>query len=354
MKFIIICIGIFLGSCADDLPAQKIINGWKISNEKYDTSLIRSLKDEIKKNTYRQINSIVVIKDGKLLIEEYFNGSERNQTHDPRSVGKTFASAVLGIAINEGYIKSESQKLDEFYTLHDFQNYSDKKASVSLKDLLTMSSAFEANDNDPSSVGNEENMYPRPNWVKWALDLPMSTDRNPGHKFVYFTGGVVILGDIINRSVPKGLENYAHIKLFEPLGIVNYKWQHTPQNVANTAGGIRLTPLDFAKFGQLYLSKGKWNNQQILPEKWVDSSLTRHFETGFDNNGYGYLMWNKNYTVGNKTYNTFYCAGNGGNKIFVFKELKTVVVVTASAYNQAYGHPQVDEMMIKYILPSIL
>lgn len=123
--------------------------------------------------------------------------------------------------------------------------------------------------------------------------------------------------------------------------------------MANTAGGIRLTPLDFAKFGQLYLSKGKWNNQQVIPEEWIDASLTRHYETTFDNNGYGYLLWNKKYQVGDKSFDTFYCGGNGSNKIFVFKKLNAAIVVTASAYSQSYAHPQVDEMMTKYILPSM-
>lgn len=344
----------FLAACTTAQDSNNSINGWQISQEKYDTALIETLKREIDKNSYRQINSVVVVKDGKLLIEKYFNGSGRNQTHDPHSVGKTFASAVLGIAIHEGYIKSADQRLKEFYNLREYQNFSEKKEEVTLENLLTMSSGFEGDDNNPNSLGNEENMYPQNNWVRWTLDLPMAADRNPGDSSIYFTAGVVVLGDIIYQSVPEGLEDYAHQKLFEPLGISNYQWQHTPQNVANTAGGIQLTPLDFAKFGQLYLSGGKWKNEQIIPKEWVNNSLIRHYETSFDNNGYGYLLWNKKYQVGDKSYNTFYCSGNGGNKIFIFKELNTVIVITASAYNQSYAHPQVDDMMTKYILPSIL
>ena len=348
------CFLFFLAECTTAQNSNDSVNGWEISQEKYDTALMETLKREIDQNVYRQINSIVVIKDGKLLIEKYFNGSERNLTHDPRSVGKTFASAILGIAISEGYIESVNQSLKEFYTLQEYQNFSKKKEKVTLEHLLTMSSGFEGNDNNPNSPGNEENMYPQDNWVKWALDLPMAADRSPGDSSIYFTAGVVVLGDIIHQSVPGGLEDYAHKKLFEPLGISNYQWQHTPQDVANTAGGIQLTSLDFAKLGQLYLLGGKWNNQQIIPKEWVNHSLIRHYETSYDNNGYGYLLWNKKYQIGDKSHNTFYCSGNGGNKIFIFKELNTVVVVTASAYSQSYAHPQVDDMMTGYILPSIL
>ncbi len=349
-----VCFLFLLAGSTTAQQSNNSINGWQISQEKYDTALIKTLKKEINNNRYRQINSIVVVKDGKLLLEEYFNGSGRNQTHNPRSVGKTFASAVLGIAISEGYIESVNQRLKEFYDLQDYQNFSAKKENVTLENFLTMSSGFEGDDNNPDSPGNEEHMYPQDDWVRWTLDLPMADDRNPGDSSVYFTAGVVVLGDIIHKSVPGGLEVYAHKKLFAPLGISNYQWQYTPQNVANTAGGIQLTPLDFAKFGQLYLSDGNWNNEQIIPKEWINNSLTRHYKTAFDNNGYGYLLWNKTYQVRNKNYNTFYCGGNGGNKIFIFKELNAVIIVTASAYNQSYAHPQVDDMMTKYILPSIL
>lgn len=343
-----------LTSSCSPQQSDNVVNGWKLSQASYNKAHINSLRNEIKKNTYKQINSVIVVKNGELLIEEYFNGGARDQTHDPRSVGKTFASAILGIAIEEGYIKSINQQLKDFYNLQEYKNFSTEKQNVTLRNLVTMSSGFEGNDNDPSSLGNEENMYPQGNWVTWTLDLPMTMDRKPGEKSVYFTAGVVVLGDILHKSVPKGLEVYADKKLFKPLGISNYQWQHTPQNVANTAGGIRLTPLDFAKFGQLYLHKGQWNGRQIIPIKWVDATLTRHYETSFDNNGYGYLMWNKKYKVGDKHFDTFYCGGNGGNKVFVFKDLDAVVVITASAYNQSYAHPQVDEMMTKYIIPLIL
>ena len=351
---ILMWISCLVSGCSSAQQSENQVNGWKVSQENFDKRYIISLKDEIGRNTYKQINGIIVIKNGELLIEEYFNGAERNQTHDPRSVGKTFASAILGIAIGEGYIKSINQQLKDFYNLQEYKNFSTGKQSVTLRDLVTMSSGFEGNDNDPVSPGNEENMYPQENWVSWTLDLPMTIERKPGERSVYFTAGVVVLGDILHQSVPGGLEAYADKKLFKPLGIRNYQWQHTPQNVANTAGGIRLTPLDFAKFGQLYLDKGQWDAQQIIPKKWVDATLTRHYETSFDNNGYGYLMWNKKYKVGDKQFDTFYCSGNGGNKIYIFKEFNAVVVITASAYNQSYAHSQVDVIMERYILPSLL
>ena len=339
----------------EQIAIQKIqpYSGWNISKEKFNQEKIRLLNQKIAENRFREITGIVVIKNNKLLLEEYFSGYERDSLNDTRSVGKSFASTLLGIAINEGYIKNENQSLKDFYDLKEFNNYSSKKDSVTLKSLLTMSSAFDGNDQDEDSPGNEENMYPTDNWVKFALDLPMTANKI-GENWNYFTSGVVVAGDILDKSVPKGLENYADKKLFKPLGITNYKWQFTPQQKPSLAGGLRMKALDFAKFGQLYKNNGTWSGKRILDETWIQKSLTNYFSDNKDFEGYGYLFWRKIYQIGNKTYESYQSSGNGGNKIIIFKEIPVVMVVTAKAYNKPYSHSQVDKMVQEYLLPAIL
>ncbi|WP_292012216.1 serine hydrolase [Chryseobacterium sp.] len=178
-------------------------SGWKISDETFNTEKIRLLNLKIAENRLREITSVVVIKNGKLLLEEYFNSSGRDSLQDTRSVGKSFSSALTGIAVQDGYLKSENQNLKEFYELRKFANYSPKKDSVTIKSLLTMSSGFEGNDDDYESPGNEENMYPTSDWVKFTLDLPM-TKNEIGRNWSYFTAGVVVTGDILDRAVRKG------------------------------------------------------------------------------------------------------------------------------------------------------
>ena len=328
-------------------------DSWPVSDADFNEPLLLSLDAAIDDGTFKEINSIVVVKDGALLIERYYNGATRDGTHNPRSVGKTFAATVLGIAMDEGHIESLDQTLAEFYDLRSYDNYSAKKAEVTLGQLLTMTSGFEGFDFDMDSIGNEEYMYPTDNWVEWALNLPMAEDRDPGDEWRYFTAGIVLLGDIIHRSVPGGLEAYAHEKLFEPIGVTNYRWQHTPQRIANTAGGIQLTPLDFAKYGQLHKNRGQWGDQSVIPADWVDEMLVPRVETTVPGDSYGYLWWRKSYTLDGEEWPVAYCSGNGGNKIFVFDDHELVVVVTASAYGQRYMHSQVDEMMVDYILPAV-
>jgi CubicO group peptidase (beta-lactamase class C family) len=336
------------------LTALKPYNGFLLSSDNYDKNLIKTLKGNIEEGVFKQISSIIVIKNGKLLIEEYFNGETRDSLHDPRSAGKSFSSTVTGIAESEGYLKNEDQTLKEFYDIKSFENYAPQKENVSLKDLLTMSSVFDGNDDDGNSPGYEENMYPNPDWVKFTLDLPVNLTR-PKEEWHYFTAGVVLLGDILNKSVPGGLEKYADQKLFKPLGITKYQWQHTPQGVPNTAGGIRMNALDFAKYGQLYKNKGIWNGQQIIPTAWIEKTFIKYKSIpGRKDEFYGYLFWNKKYTVKDKAYETFYCAGNGGNKIYVFIDQPLVIVITATAYGASYAHSQEDKMMTDYILPAVL
>lgn len=325
---------------------------WQISTEKIDVAKIEELNRKIAKKTYKNVTSIVAIKDGKILIEEYFNGANINTLHDTRSVGKSFASALLGIAIKDKYIKSETQTLKEFYDLKSFQNYSTAKDSITLKSLLTMSSTFEGSDMNTESIGHEENMYPTKNWVGFTLNLPIDKTKSSGKQWDYFTAGVVVLGDIIHKSVPNGLEKYADKNLFKPLGITKYKWQFTPQKVANTAGSLQLSSLDYAKFGQLYKNQGTWNGKQILSQEWIAKSLSHQMIIS-ENEFYGYLFFNKTYNLNGLDYEVYYSDGNGGNRIFIFKNQPIVIVITATAYNTPYGEKQVEKIMQEYLIPAV-
>ncbi|AZA80458.1 serine hydrolase [Chryseobacterium lactis] len=327
-------------------------SGWKVSQEKINKESIRTLNKKIAENRFKDLTGIVIIKDGELLLEEYFSGSGRDSLQDTRSVGKSFSSALTGIAIKEGYLKSENQNLKEFYNLKQFKNYSSRKENVTIKSLLTMSSGFDGNDADSESAGNEENMYPTENWVQFTLDLPM-TENETGKNWSYFTAGVVVTGDILDKAVPKGLENYAAQRLFQPLGITNYKWQFTPQKKPSLAGGLRMKALDFAKFGQLYKNNGNWNGKTIIDKAWIQKSFTNYFTKDKDSDGYGYLFWRKVYQSGGKNFEAYQCSGNGGNKIIIFTDIPVVIVITATAYNKPYAHSQSEKIVQEYLLPAL-
>ena len=336
------------------LSAVRPYDGLPVSRDSFDQDKIKMLKAYIEAGAFRHVTSVVALKNGKILFEEYFNGSGRDSLHDVRSVGKSFASTLTGMALHDHYLQSTGQTIGNLYDLTGYQNNSAAKAQVSLKELLTMSSRFDGNDDDANSPGNEENMYPTDNWVKFVLDLPLDTVKYYG-QWHYFTAGVMLLGSTLDKVIPIGLEKYADTKLFKPLHIVNYQWVYTPQHVPSTAGGIRMNALDFAKYGQLYANHGRWQGKQLLPESWVRETFSHQLPiTGRKDEFYGYLFWNKMYHCNGQAYETYYCSGNGGNKIFVFKDQPLVVVITATAYGSAYGHAQADRIMEEFVLPAVL
>ncbi len=339
----------------DAIPVAKPLPyGGLYPSERLPTrGLLQELRAKIEARIYRDITSVVALQRDSILIEEYYNNATRESLHDVRSVGKTFTSTLLGMAIADGYLESESQQLGTFYPLREYDNYDERKSSVALYDLLTMSSAFLGDDGDPDSPGNEELMYPTDDWVRFALNVPVKSSAE--RQWNYFTAGVVVLGDILHQRVPNGLEDYAKRRLFTPLGITSQVWQHTPQGVANTAGGIQMTSLDFAKYGLLYNRNGRWDGKEVLPQEWVRKSFTKQIAiTDRAKEYYGFLFWNKTYVVEGRELETYYCAGNGGNRIFVFPQENLVVVVTATAYGMNYAHSQVDEVMELYVLPAVL
>ncbi|RYY58167.1 MAG: class C beta-lactamase-related serine hydrolase [Chitinophagaceae bacterium] len=330
-------------------------SGWKVSKAGFDRSKIESMNAAIERYELKDISSVVVVSDGRLLIEEYFNGANRNTLHDTRSAGKSFTSTLMGMAIRDGYIRSEDEELKSFYNLQQYQHYSGVKDSIRIKDLLTMSSALNGSDAHSESPGNEENMYPTSDWVKFTLDLAIDSNKTNGRQWDYFTAGVVLMGDMLDKRIPGGLERYAAEKLFRPLGITHYKWQYTPRHVVNTAGSLAMTSLEYARYAQLYKNNGMWGGKQVVPSAWIKKTFTRQLSIpGRVNEFYGYLFWNKTYVVNGKNYEAFYCAGNGGNEFIIFNDLPVVIIITSKAFNKPYGHLQAERIVKEFVLPAIL
>jgi CubicO group peptidase (beta-lactamase class C family) len=308
---------------------------------------IEAMNRKIVSGQFEDITSVVVLKNGTLLLEEYFNGTDRTSIHDTRSVGKSFAGTLLGQAIKDGHIKSIDQPLSDFYDFGEFEHPSPYKATTTLRQLLTMTAGFAGNDSDPDSPGQEEKMYPTKDWVRFTLNLPAREKAD----WQYFSAGVVVLGDIVHRAVPGGLEAYAKEQLFTPLGITDQQWQHTPTGVGNTAGSLQMSSLSLATYGQLYLDGGR----DLLPIDWAAESLSPLVAREDDKGGhYGYLFWHDVLTVNGQAHKAISAIGNGGNRVMVVPELEVVIVITATAYGKPYAHQQTEEMVEAYLLEAVL
>lgn len=225
-----------------------------------------------------------------------------------------------------------------------------------------MSSLLECDDDNMYSSGNEERMYLTEDYIKFALDLPIKgfpawvqkpEETIYGRSFSYCTAGTVLLGGVIERSTKMKVQEFADKFLFSPLGITNYQWQITPTGLPMTGGGLRLNSRDFLKLILLYNQKGLWNGKRIISNDWIVKSTTPQADVR-ENTDYGYLFWLQKFGVGDSKYSAFYMAGNGGSKITVFPDLNLIVVITSNWYGTSKAHDQSENILNKFIIPSIL
>lgn len=335
-------------------------DGWstgKIHSE--NSSLIKQMDSLISANHFKQITSVLIAHKGELIFEGYYNGAEDATLHNTRSATKTIAGTLIGCLLDEGKLKTEKEFASN-YSKRDNLYYPDgRKDSITIEDLLTMSSILECDDWNQFSRGNEERMYLIEDWVKFYWDLPIKgfpewttkpEDSEFGRTFSYCTAGVVVLGDIIN-SISGDLRAYADKVLFKKLGISACHWQMTPIGIPMTGGGLGLRSRDLLKIGQLYLNRGIWNGEQVLSYSWIEKSTTPKAKiemgTGYE---YGYLWWISEFA----DERSYYMTGTGGNKVVVFPDLELVVVLTSTYYDGGMkSHQQTDRLLSDFIIPDI-
>lgn len=311
-----------------------------------DSSALAQMVDKIADGSLPNIHSVLIIKNGKLVFEEYFYEYDVNTPHQVRSTTKSFVSALVGIAIDKGIIKSKNETVLSFFPEYNPAHLADDKQSITIEHLLNNQSGLDCNERDEKSPGREVNIYPTADWVKFVLDLPMASD--PGGTARYCSGNVIILDRIIEKASGKSLYAFAKENLFDPLGARGYKWPFkTDSSEVNGFAQLHIRPRDMAKFGWLYLSKGKWNNKQVISEAWVKESLTPH--TTIDNTPYGYLWWHPWLNVNGIRNDATAARGNGGQRIYLRPDLNMVVVITGGNYNSESSS---DKLLANYILPA--
>lgn len=265
-----------------------------------------------------RIDSILIVRNGYLITELYAPYRTKNDYYDLYSATKSVISALVGIAIKEGYISGVEAKVLDFFPEYRHEPVDPVKESITIRDLLRMSAGFEWNewDNPATAADPAGEMFRNYEPVKYLLDKPIVT--KPGEVFNYNTGESLLLSEIITKATGMNTQNYAAKKLFQPLGILNYKWDLLRDGVP---GNLQLTSRDMAKFGLLYLNKGLWNGQQIIPSDWVEQSTTKQIDTnvGQETNGYGFQWWMN-------TFGGYSAKGMFGQYICVLPEWNVVAV----------------------------
>ena len=307
--------------------------------------------------------SVLLLQGSEKLREAHFGGTTADTLHDVRSVTKSVTSLGVGIALADGKIPSVDALAFSFLSdLSPFANGGVLKSEITIKDLLTMSSSLDCDDDDPQSPGNEENMYPRERWVRWAVDLPTKPGylRDPQGRgpFAYCTAGVFLLGQILERATGERVDRYLEERLLAPLDIQRFEWRHSPSGEVATGGQLRLTTRDLAKLGRLVLNDGRWQGRALLPKTWIDAALTVQVKPNqaidpLGKLGYGYLFWQRDYATPCGRTSGWYMSGNGGNHVVILRDLDAVAVVTSVSYNTKGMHEKTTRLLETQAFPAL-
>tara|TARA_B100000475_G_scaffold151990_1_gene113207 strand:- start:420 stop:1640 length:1221 start_codon:yes stop_codon:yes gene_type:complete len=330
-----------------------------------DLALLEKLHDEFKSMDHGYVDSFMLIQDGEIIFEKYYEVDYEYLTRDKKteqalimnknygglatpqynyynpewhpfymdtklhtiqSVSKSVTSALVGIALERGEIESIDTEIFEYFPNYNHLFDTELKRSITIRDLLNMASGIRWDEdsypytnplNDAASMENSHD------WLEYILSLPM--EYKPGSKFVYNSGITVLISHILEVATGIRLDKYAEKYLFEPIGIESFFWKKTPTGLTDAEGGLYLSTKDFAKIGLLYLNNGVSDGQQILTREWVKMTMSPRIEIEESDRKYGFQWWFVPYGTDEEKW-IFSGSGYGGQYLMVVPEHKLVMV----------------------------
>jgi len=289
------------------------------------------------------VNSLLVVRNGYLVKESYFNGYDKSDAYNVMSVSKSFISALVGLALREGFLDSLDQRMMDFFPEYARSSMDPRTYQITIRHLLSMRAGF---DNSIEDYGVNWNRWiTSPDWIRHAVNLELL--HNPGTRFAYITAETHLLSAILTKATGMSTLDFAKAYLFRPMGIRIRGWDQDPQGYYTGGMGMYFNARDLARFGYLYLQNGLLEGQQIIPAEWVEVSLRRYsMGSGswgaLDNIGYGYLWW-----LGSiNGHSCFIALGYAGQYVIVFRSLNLIVVATS----HPNFYPDVADAHERYIL----
>jgi CubicO group peptidase (beta-lactamase class C family) len=353
-----------------------------------DAKVLAAFDADISQGKYGYVDSMLVIRNGKVAYERYYErdyGSiyheeastpgplvvrdptgpynyfnswwhpylQKGKLHTMQSVTKSVVSAVVGIAVGRGEFPDLDTPVIEFFEPGTVANVDERKRRMTIRHLLTMTTGLDWNEdypyNDPRNTFAI--MAVEPDWVQYTMDRPMSVD--PGESFQYNSGATLILGHVFNKATGMDLEEYAVRHLFEPLGIDNFHWKRTPFGLTDAQEGLFVSSRDIAKIAYLFLKQGQWEGKQVVPAAWVDASVAPFVSVEDDRSiEYGYKWWLVHYEYQGEDRVAFAGFGFGGQYPIVVPELDLVIVFTG--WNILAEGPRLSALKgIERILPAV-
>lgn len=314
--------------------------------------------ENIIKSEYQNVCGMVITRDGKVVHESYYNGYGPGDAVHVASVTKSVFSALVGIAMDKGFIKSIDQKVLDFFPDYTVPEGEETAQRVTIRDMLTMTAPYKY-ETEPYL-----DFFKSENWLSFALDLLGGKGRIGDFLYAGMIGTHILSG-ILVKATGQSVFDFATEQLFKPLGIHVERsvilhseeehmaffqaksvsgWAADDQGLNPAGWGLTLTAMDMAKIGGLYLNGGVWEGKQIVPARWIAESTTEHSHWREAGLPYGYLWWLPELN-GLRTY----CAmGDGGNTICCVPEKKLVVAIASAFMPDAKDRL---ELVARHILP---
>ena len=294
-------------------------------------------------NSNNEFHSFMIVRHGKVIAEGWWNPYRSNLKHTMYSVSKSFTATAVGFAVSEGKL-SLDDKVVSFFPADIPDSIGSYVSQLHVKDLLTMSVGQQP---DPTGdIGSKND-----NWVAAFIRTPILYQ--PGSRFLYNSAATFMLSAIVQKVTVQREFDYLQSRLFAPLGITGIDWEVNPQKINTGGWGLRLKTEDMAKFGQLFLQKGKWNGKQIVPAAWVEQASTKKIDQDptasqakRDSSdwlqGYCYQMWRSRN-------NAYRADGAFGQFIIIMPDKDAVVVITSETPNMQAEF----NLVWKYIFPAL-
>jgi CubicO group peptidase (beta-lactamase class C family) len=317
-------------SISNSYYAPLELDDWEVStpeDQDLDASIIQEMY--LTASQIGHIYSLLIIKDGYLISERYFNGKNVYTALPIASITKSFTSTLTGIALENGYLSSLEQKLMEFFPEFDWESMDPRKSQITIEQILKMRSGYpweefsDYNDLLWSSFGD---------WLPLIDEIPLTND--PGTEYGYSNLMAHILGMVVSRAADTSLYKSAQKYLCEPLEISIPVWWTDHEGYHYGHGDIHANARDLARFGYLYLNKGTYKGNEIISSEWIDDALSpysldvygREIFDNFSGLNLGYMNW---FSARVGRYNIYFSWGHGGQHIFLLPEYNMILVTTA-------------------------
>ncbi|MBN1388820.1 MAG: serine hydrolase [Bacteroidales bacterium] len=345
-----------------------------LSVEELDENKFIEMMEALRSDPLHRIHSILVLKNGKLVFEEYFEGYalshdpfgadgaimtyNRDTDHYLASISKSITSALVGLAIDHGYIGSVNDKISVY--LPEYSDvFTGEKTEISIEHMLTMRSGLPWDEhtypighplNDHTPLFNSEDP------IRWVLERPM--EYSPGERFVYNSGTTNVLAAIVEESSGYSLDEFLDHYLLNPLGIFNadYIFQIFSNGRFFASGGMFMSARELCKIGLVYLDNGRWKGNQIISSEWIQESQKERITFSGTHpfiDSYGYQWWRNTFEVQQKEYFAYFGLGWGEQVLFIFPGLDMIVQFYCG-YFQTEPEVYPANLVEEYILPALI